>query len=102
MARTAGLRYRTGPFSIQLQTDIPDFLETLAASYPVAELLPDDEPSHFHISMRSVGGLRRWYRPQVQFRVDGLQPFEPYPLIMPFPCMSGESIGASEPRVTVI
>jgi HprK-related kinase A len=85
MARTSGLRYRTGPFSVHLQTDIPDFLETLAASYPVAELLSDDEPSHFHVSMIRVGGLRRWYRPQVQFRVDGLQPFEPYPLDHAFP-----------------
>ena len=85
MARTAGLRYRTGPFVIQLQTDIPDFLETLAAIYPVAELLPESEPSHFHITMRSPAGLRRWYRPQVQFQVDGLQPFEPYALDHAFP-----------------
>jgi HprK-related kinase A len=85
LARSSGLRYRTGPFSIHLQTDIPEFVQTLADSYPVAELQPDDEPSHFRISMRRVSGVRRWYRPQVQFYVDGLKPFEPYPLDHAFP-----------------
>jgi HprK-related kinase A len=80
-----GLRYRTGSFIVCLHSDVPEFLAALANIYAPLELLGDDEPCHYNVSMRRQSGLRRWARPQIQFTVDGLQPFEPYPLGHAFP-----------------
>lgn len=87
MARARGgeFRYRTGPFNIALTTEREDFLATLVDCYPSNALLPDDEPAHFRIRLRAVGGARRWFKPQVQFEVDGMVPFDPYPLDHAFP-----------------
>jgi HprK-related kinase A len=85
LARGPGVRYRTGPFTVCLYSTLPDFLETLSTFYAAAELLGNDEPCHFHITVSRVGGLRRRIRPQIQFTVDGRQPFEPYPLDHAFP-----------------
>ncbi|MEH6571501.1 MAG: HprK-related kinase A, partial [Halioglobus sp.] len=70
---------------IRLQSDVSIFLDALADFYAPVQLLADDEPAHYHVSINRVRGLRRWVRPQVQFTVDGLQPFDPYPLDHAFP-----------------
>lgn len=85
LARDTGLRFAVGPFVVRLQSDVPSFLETLAAFYAPVELLSGTQPAHFHLSISRMRGLRRWVRPQVQFTVDGLHPFEPYPLDHAFP-----------------
>ncbi len=84
-ARGGEFRYRTGPFNVALTTEREDFLATLVDCYQANELVPDDEPAHFRIRLRTVGGARRWFKPQVQFEVDGMEPFEPYPLDHAFP-----------------
>jgi HprK-related kinase A len=84
-AEGAGLRFKTGTFTITLRTDIPEFLDTFISFYAAAALAPSDEPSHFEVSVIRARGLRRWARRQARFSVDGLQPFEPYPLSHAFP-----------------
>ena len=85
LAAQGELHYRTGPFNIKLRSEIPDFLDTLADSYAASELLPATDTAHFRITMRPVTGVRQWLRPQVQFEVDEMVPFEPYPLDHAFP-----------------
>ncbi len=86
LAANGGLRYRSGPFNLQLRTELAPFLDTLQYMYPGAPLLDEAQhPCHFHITLNAVGGWRRWLRPQVQFWVDGFTPFDPYPLDQAFP-----------------
>jgi len=49
------------------------------------ELLPDDMVCHLRISVMRERGVRRWLGPQAVFRLEGIQPFEPYPLSQAFP-----------------
>lgn len=39
----------------------------------------------FHVAVVRSIGLRRWYRPKVQFAVDGVTPFKPLPLDQAMP-----------------
>ncbi|MEX5745736.1 HprK-related kinase A [Massilia sp. X63] len=74
-----GLVLRTGPFRSRIRTDIPQLADTIAllyADYPVDE----EGFADFQLHLRTVGGWRRWLRPQVRFDQDGLEPFKPLPL----------------------
>ncbi|WP_162846158.1 HprK-related kinase A [Seongchinamella sediminis] len=79
------MRYRVGPFVVHLRSDVRQFLEVLSRFYAPVEMLDTDQPAHYHLSIDRVRGVRRWLRPQVQFTVDGVQPFERYPLDHAFP-----------------
>jgi len=75
------------PFVIELTTSIPSVMssvENLYADFPVL-----NEENHsfadFHIEITSPQGLRRWYRPQVQFYFDGMPPFKPLPISQAYP-----------------
>jgi HprK-related kinase A len=63
--RVRGTSSALGP---QLQAAYREYPLTTAA--PWADL---------HVSIDRAPGLRRWLRPQVLFRCDGAQPFEPFP-----------------------
>ena len=74
----SGLFFRIGPFSIKLRSNLTDFasiLHRLYADYP----LTVDDFADFHIKLYSPNGVRRWWRPQVRFSLDGEQPFAPFP-----------------------
>lgn len=74
-----------GPFCVGVRTDDPGLTETLAFFY--ADSVSSEGPQVFdydlHISRPA--GLRRWMRPQIRFRIDAMQPFEPQPLENAFP-----------------
>jgi len=79
-----GLVLRTGPFRSRIHTDIPHLVDAIAllyADYPVDE----EGFADFQLTLRAAGGLRRWWRPQVRFDQDGLQPFKPLPLAQAHP-----------------
>jgi HprK-related kinase A len=80
LAGSSGLRYRTGPFTLSLESDVAEFLLAFASFYAPVELLARDEICHYRVVIKRVRGMRRWVRPQVQFMVDGMQPFDPYPV----------------------
>jgi HprK-related kinase A len=80
--RGGGLVLRTGPFLNCIRTDIPllrDALALLYADYPVGTL-DDVGFADFHLDLHRSRGLRRWWRPQVNFTQDGTAPFKPLPL----------------------
>lgn len=75
-----GLELRTGPFRFLIRSRRPDVihgLATLYADFPVQE---SDGFRDYHIRIDKVSGLRRWYRPQINFWQDGFSPFKPLPV----------------------
>lgn len=73
-----GLVVRTGPFRFRIhsRTD-PVFcgLRRLYADFPLA----DPSYADYAVEVNPVGGPRRWWRPQIIFRFDGYEPFNPLP-----------------------
>ncbi len=83
--RAQRLCVASGPFHVRLRSNIPSFAATWQQCYAELEILPDDTVCHFRIAVERQQGVRRWYRPQVVFRVEELTPFDPYPLDQAFP-----------------
>lgn len=79
---SADFYLRTGPFVSCVSTRIPRLLEEIALLY---EGFPVNESCDFADFHLSVVFERRWYRPKVQFYVDGQQPYEPLPLAHAMP-----------------
>jgi len=74
-----GIFYRTGPFSIHLQSplaELPPVLHRLYGEYP---LLDSTEFADFHVRLASPRGLRGLWRPQVHFLIDDTSHFAPFP-----------------------
>lgn len=80
-----GIVIRSGPFHLRLRSDISGFAATWQRCYGSLDVLPDDAICHFRIAVAHQQGVRRWYRPQVVFRIEELTPFDHYPLDHAFP-----------------
>lgn len=85
--RSGGLKLRTGPLVMQVQSPMPDIASGVAlmyADYPVED---DDAFVDFTVGITRGSGLRRWLKPQSRFVYDGQHVFEPlavdhaYPLL---------------------
>lgn len=81
-----GLRLRTGPFSVCVQSSIARVAEGLAQLYGEFELT-ESPFSDFHVALRRPATLRRWFGAQVDFFFDGLKPFKPLPLDQAYPML---------------
>ncbi len=69
------LGLRTGPLTFRIHTREAIVAENLQLLYP-HHLVANDPPfADFHVSIERPRGLRRWLRPQVEFRLDGFAPF---------------------------
>ena len=82
----SGLPIATGPFVFRIHSSLPDVaagLHRLYADFPVVE----GDFADFHVQVGKVAGPRRYYRPQVQFWMDGLTPFKPLPRPQAFAMM---------------
>ena len=81
-----GLQLATGPVTFRIRSRIAGVargIRLLYGAYPLA----DDGFADFHVSLGQPAGLRRWFRPQVLFRMEGSQPFKPLPLEQAFPML---------------
>jgi HprK-related kinase A len=81
----AGIRLGTGSFVTRVVAPLPqvaDAMHLLYADYP---LLEHPGMADFHVSLAPSSGLRRWYRPQVNFLHDGQALFEPLPRAHAYP-----------------
>lgn len=73
-----GLILETGPFRSRIVSHAPEVLSGLWRLY-------GEFPIHtggfcdFHVRVDRVSGLRRWWRPQITFGLDGGEPFKPLP-----------------------
>jgi HprK-related kinase A len=82
-----GLSLRTGPFVYRLRSNAPTLIEPLRLHYGGFPLADDDTFHDFEVELQRPGGLRGWWRPQVRFRFDGAETFEPLPLAHAFPLL---------------
>lgn len=82
---TGGLRLRTGPFVTAVRSRLPEVAVGLERLYDQHPLEPPASFTDFVISVDRPTGLRRWLRPQVEFRFDGEAPFAPLPGDQGFP-----------------
>ncbi|WP_051293878.1 HprK-related kinase A [Pseudoduganella violaceinigra] len=81
----AGLRLRTGRFTVRLQADLPSVTAGIALLYGGYPLLQDDDFAEFHLKLARPRSARRWLRPQVRLACDGYEMFQPMPLQHAFP-----------------
>lgn len=79
------LTLKLGPFTTALATDIPGLVADLQSLYPSEAFRPAGGFADFHVALRRGRGLRRWWRPQVDFLLDGEAPFKPLPLDQALP-----------------
>lgn len=82
-----GLDMQTGPFISRIfssSLNVVDGISLLYADYPMPEPC---EFADFHVRLRAAGGMRKWFRPQIIFDLDGLTPFEPLPDAHAFPML---------------
>jgi HprK-related kinase A len=82
-----GIFLRTGAFTARINSSLRSVAEgigLLYADYPVAE---QDTFADFHVSLARPHNLRRWFRPQVQFALDGVPVFTPLPMNQAYPML---------------
>jgi HprK-related kinase A len=68
------------PIVVRLRSPLRVFAGQLQTLYEHYELADAADFADVDIRMVRVPGLRRWGRPQVQFIVDGVTPFDPFPV----------------------
>jgi len=79
-----GLGVSIGPFNTTLTSSLGVVADGLEQLYGAFTLTGDADFIDFRISLNSPPGLRRWFRPQVNFSFDGFYPFKPLPQIQAF------------------
>ena len=75
-----GIRFKVGPFNVQLQTKIEPLGNNIRQLYRDSTLLDETQFVDFHLSLTQPRHLRRFIRPQVNFIFDQARPFKPLPL----------------------
>jgi HprK-related kinase A len=75
---TGDIYLRTGPFVTRLETGHPLVRHSVARLYDEDARIASSEFSDFHITVASPR-LRRWWRPTVNFYLDGSPLFRPAP-----------------------
>lgn len=79
-----GIAIEIAPFVTRIRAALPRVaraLQLMYSAYPVDEAGFCD----FHIELVAGEGMRRWFRPQTNFQLDGKRPFKPLPLEQAYP-----------------
>ena len=80
-----GLLLQTGPFTVEVRSNIDGFIRLLRQFYGQFPVVEAPAIADFHVRVVRPGGIRRWWRPQVQLLLDGQSPFQPFQLSHAFP-----------------
>jgi HprK-related kinase A len=75
-----GLAFRSGPFTLRIQSDIASVQRGVQLLYDRHPLACEEAWSDFVVRIERPPGLRRWVRPQVRFVFEGTPVFEPLPI----------------------
>lgn len=74
-----GLRLQIGRFGVKLTSALETVARGVEQLYPDFVLLEPGAWVDFDVELAAPGVMRRWFRPQVNFRFDGREPFKPLP-----------------------
>jgi len=74
-----GLWLDLGAAVVRVRSDAPALPPQLQVAYGCHPFVGAGAWADLHIHLARPSGARRWLRPQVIFRCDGAQPFEPFP-----------------------
>ena len=77
---SAGLGVAIAPITVRIRSPLRFFAEQIHALYAEHEVVDADDYANADLRLLPVGGLHRFVRAQVQFVVDGVTPFEPFPI----------------------
>ena len=80
-----GLSIDYGACRVRARADAAGFSPVFQAVYGAFEYIPVAEFSDFHVRLLPGRGIRRWLHPTVRFGIDGVEPFEPFPLTNALP-----------------
>lgn len=79
LLRDGRFALQTGSLVSRIRSSLPDVARSLHVLYAHHPFLVDPDFADFHVEVARPRNLRRWFRPQAEFRVDGERPFEPLP-----------------------
>lgn len=82
----AGVVLRAGRFSVRLLSPLASVAAGVHSLYADSEWL-DTAFADFTVRVQPASGLRRWYRPQALFSLNGALPFAPLPLAHAYPLL---------------
>lgn len=79
------LALRFGPFAARLETPFAALVAGLRRLYPPQAFIGDEGFCDFHVAIAPGKGVRRWFKPQARFLLDGETPFKPLPAAQALP-----------------
>lgn len=82
-----GLGIRFGPFKLRIRSELASFAVLAHQLYAPYSIPDEADFIDFHVRLAQPRGLRRWWRRQVCFAVDGQSPFAPYTVEHAFPAL---------------
>ena len=85
--RHGGLTLDVGLATLRVRSDVPALAPQLQAVYRHFPLVAQGPWADLHVDLIHPRGLRRWLRPQVRFRCDSQEPFDPFPADTGLPLM---------------
>lgn len=80
-----GIWLDIGSVSLRARSRSSAFAAQVRSVYGTFPFVDHADWADLHVQIDQPLGLRRWIRPQVVFRCDGQQPFEPFPADSPLP-----------------
>lgn len=81
------LNLRTGPVVSRIRSTLDEVVDGIRLHYAQHPIEEDEGFADFHVGVERRRGVRRWWRPQVVFRLDGESPFAPLPGDQGFPML---------------
>lgn len=85
--RQHGLFLDFGLATLRVHSEVGTLAAPLQSVYRHFEFQPQAPWADLHIHLARPLGVRRWFRPQVIFRCDAEEPFEPFPADSALPLM---------------
>ncbi len=74
-----------GACVVRVRSVAHPFTDLLRRVYGAFPLQASAEFADFHVELVPGKGVRRWLRPTARFRIDGVEPFEPFPATSTLP-----------------
>ena len=87
LSSRGGIPLSIGPFNFSITTDFSEVTDNLFRLYGQFEITPEDQIVDFQIAVKKPNTLRRWFKPQAFFYLDGKSPFLPLPAAQAFPLL---------------